>query len=481
MIKLENYQDILKTEGILAKGFGIIPKFVMLDNELSLEAKTIYAYFSSYVGSGEVAFPSRATILRHLQISKDRYYRHYNQLLEQGYILVEQQLYTKSDTGENRLGKNIYTLLSNPKKFKEYKENQELENPTLKGKSMRNYGYGTIPKIVMFDERLDIKSKGIYAYFSSYAGAGEVAFPELKDTLFFLDLSEPTYYRYINELIKYNYLVIEQRKIEGKFNINDYYLVETPDEENVKLKKSPFPKNKDTGESVDTSRFNKVIHNKKSPFPKNKDTGNKDTQNEDTGNKDTYIINNNTINSINNKQSINQDKQNELINDISNSLLEKVKQELLEEKQIPYNYVMDRTKMEMAIKLLISYYEDEIFYKENLNINRTASYQLSISKLFVNSLTDLLTTQGIQKINNAHITYAKVYDKVTEYIKENPYSSIGISLETIYELSCDKYHSASLKSEILNPVGYMKAIIWSALLEGDSKLKTDVNRYFEGY
>ena len=47
--KLEcSFADQLRIEGINFKGYGIIPKYVMIDSELTLEAKAIYAYFSCF-------------------------------------------------------------------------------------------------------------------------------------------------------------------------------------------------------------------------------------------------------------------------------------------------------------------------------------------------------------------------------------------------------------------------------------------------
>ena len=65
----EGGEDLLRIEGVNAKGYGCIPKAVMKDRRLTLYAKAIYAYFRSYAGSGNRAFPSRATILYGLQIN----------------------------------------------------------------------------------------------------------------------------------------------------------------------------------------------------------------------------------------------------------------------------------------------------------------------------------------------------------------------------------------------------------------------------
>ena len=69
-----DFADRLKIEGINFKGFGVLPKYVMMDTDLTLEAKTIYAYFCSYSGAGDTVFPRRDRILADLQIGKQSYY-----------------------------------------------------------------------------------------------------------------------------------------------------------------------------------------------------------------------------------------------------------------------------------------------------------------------------------------------------------------------------------------------------------------------
>lgn len=73
MEKVISFGDQLKVEGINFKGFGILPKYVMLDPDLSIEAKTIYAYFCSFAGNGSATFPGRDKILSDLPMSKDAY------------------------------------------------------------------------------------------------------------------------------------------------------------------------------------------------------------------------------------------------------------------------------------------------------------------------------------------------------------------------------------------------------------------------
>lgn len=75
---------------IKSQGYGTIPKFAMLDDRLPVAAKAIYAYMCSYAGAGNTAYPKRATILRELDVSKDKYYLYFNALVDMGYITVTQ-------------------------------------------------------------------------------------------------------------------------------------------------------------------------------------------------------------------------------------------------------------------------------------------------------------------------------------------------------------------------------------------------------
>ena len=41
-------EDKIRSIGINQKGYGNIPKMVMLDQELDIKAKAVYAYFCSF-------------------------------------------------------------------------------------------------------------------------------------------------------------------------------------------------------------------------------------------------------------------------------------------------------------------------------------------------------------------------------------------------------------------------------------------------
>ena len=103
--ELEIYSD-----GILAKGFGLAPKLVMTDKRLSIQAKGLYCYLSSFVNQADElksAYPKRQRILDDLQIGLAFFYRIRKELEQVGLI--------KISIIQSRFGrKTIYFLPTNP-------------------------------------------------------------------------------------------------------------------------------------------------------------------------------------------------------------------------------------------------------------------------------------------------------------------------------------------------------------------------------
>ena len=111
--------DEIKLQGIFQEGYGIIPKMVMKDKRLTIEAKSIYALLCSYAGRGNTAFPSIETQCYYLNISERRYLKHRKLLVDTNYISIESTReiieYEDGSVAEVR-GKNIYTIISDPAK-----------------------------------------------------------------------------------------------------------------------------------------------------------------------------------------------------------------------------------------------------------------------------------------------------------------------------------------------------------------------------
>ena len=208
-----NFIMYRKNDDILKNGYGIVYKAVMIDERLSLTAKAIYAYLCSYSGSKGIVFPSRARILSELKLSKNAYYKHFNQLVELDYITIKKR--------KNFLNRNQYVINDNPSSVRTENSQQAEE---LKENGIKALGYGIIPKSVMTNPNLTAKAKGLMAYFYALAGNGTGAFPTKKAILKQLGISNTAYYNALHQLVENNYLTITQRKSEGKFEQNDYVI-----------------------------------------------------------------------------------------------------------------------------------------------------------------------------------------------------------------------------------------------------------------
>ena len=92
----------------------------------------------------------------------------------------------------------------------------------LRVNKLNSCGFGTIAKLAMQDRRLHITAKGIYAYFCSFAGTGDSAFPSRSKICFDLQISNDTFTKYLKQLSTLGYLTVEQQKDSGKFSHNIY-------------------------------------------------------------------------------------------------------------------------------------------------------------------------------------------------------------------------------------------------------------------
>lgn len=147
--------EILRVEGIMAQGYGLNPKLVMRDRRLTPESKCIYAYFSSFAGAGNQAFPSRDLMLDELGMSVNRYYKHLKLLLNCDYIRID-----KRRTDGHLFTQNIYTLvaLPNPEIISEciVEETQQHDFPPA-GKP-QTAGKQAKPKKLQVKQRLSLNA-----------------------------------------------------------------------------------------------------------------------------------------------------------------------------------------------------------------------------------------------------------------------------------------------------------------------------------
>lgn len=333
-------------------------------------------------------------------------------------------------------------------------------------------GFGHIPKFIMLDIDLTVEAKGIYAYFCSFAGSGNSAFPKLSNILYHLQISEKTYYKYYGELVKFNYITPIQRNVKGRFSGNDYYVNETPDEDLVES--ISFRKNSDTEKSIDNTTS--------LPFSKNSDTQKPYTQKPYTQNSDTNNTNILNTNSFYYNQSINQQptKSDNLEKDrlIEYEIKkEEILNELKQKQELPYKYMEDRNTMEIAIHLLTEYEKYKYWYSKNKeSLANVDELRFFTFKLFNEALIEMLTSDKMI-LKGACVTYAKVYDRLMEYIEiKGDYMTVG----DIMDNAIGDYMKACENTEIQNPIGYMKSVIWNCLQVGNISINASIRKNF-GY
>ena len=99
MNKTENQVDVL------SMGRGIIPRMVMSDRNLTIEAKAIYAYFAACIGAGDTSFPSVDEICKDLNMGEERFRKHKKQLVERGYLTIQ-----KDTDANGKYSTNVYVI-----------------------------------------------------------------------------------------------------------------------------------------------------------------------------------------------------------------------------------------------------------------------------------------------------------------------------------------------------------------------------------
>ena len=119
-------------DGVMSKGYGTTPKLVMQHENLSIEAKAIYAYLASFAGAGDTAYPSVNIMCKHLGISKDRFYRHRKSLLELDFIRITQH------QNEGGWSNNLYTVVSMPQPQNKDTQNKDTQNKDAQNKDTIN-------------------------------------------------------------------------------------------------------------------------------------------------------------------------------------------------------------------------------------------------------------------------------------------------------------------------------------------------------
>lgn len=430
------------------KGTALLVKQYCSIRNFQLYPKQSIVILRHIQAQGAQFFQAEIKILHDLNLSKNGYYRHYNALIEHGYIKIEKMRGYKN--------RNIYILVENPAKIKtDLPVGTNKNESKLKMAGIYIHGYGFIPKMIMTDTRLSIKAKGLIAYFYVLASCGNICFPNRRNIQFHLGIGQRAYYNALHQLIELDYISMTQRKdADGKFSVNDYMLNNMPDpysknsilpcEQNESPPNEPCMQNEDNLKKTINKPFSPCVQNEdntEKPCVQNEDNiaqpcmHLRDMQNEDNIN-NTYV---------NNKKYI------------STSYLSSigVRPEMVrEDKDIPYwETESDREKTAKAIYILAE--TDEVLS----DLSSSKRFK-NIYHFIVTNLISLAVTKE-QKIKNETVTASKVIWQLHQCLSED-FSGYNLK-DFLYHLT-ENYIRADTIYAIKYPQKYIKTFLWNALI-----------------
>lgn len=131
------------------------------------------------------------------------------------------------------------------------------------------------------------------------------------------------------------------------------------------------------------------------------------------------------------------------------------------QEELPYAYTADERRMTQAIHLLTGY-DDHL----------GDSFEDGAHRLFNQALIAMLTDPKPMSLRGAHITYAKVYDRLQPYLDFGDTPTLGDLPDT----AVTDFITACREREIRNHLGYMKSCIWYAIQVGDIAIQAQVER-----
>lgn len=182
----------MQTVKLDAKGYGYIDKAVIRNKNLNTTDIAVYSVLCSYRNyeTGE-ATPSYDILCHNAKVCRSTL-RKTLKKLEKEQIITREYIQWKGHI---------------------YKIDRAPEN-----------GYGKMPKLIQYDNRINSTALAVYAHIASYAGRNNYAYPRVRTICRELGICLNTYNKAMNLLIECEYIVKNQSRKEGKFSVNYYYL-----------------------------------------------------------------------------------------------------------------------------------------------------------------------------------------------------------------------------------------------------------------
>lgn len=429
--------DTIGYRGIYGQSYGLITEYPILYSSLSVQAKSVYAYFCSFTGGGNnTAFPLLTTILKNLNISKDCYYEAFAELKSKGYISVE-----KKHLDSFKYRNNYVIELSTPE-FKKYLTAKGICRPSMM------YRYGIVSHAIMIDATLSLKAKALYAYIAlKCSGQDWVSIPKFVISKE-LGLSSRLIGKYTRELVEHHYLSVHQENNERGQFCNTIFSINVfePDEIKSNDKKSNGTEllnsyqHHDVDNNVDNRPcvdFPEVVNQEPCvDFP--------DVEKQEVEQNKKYINNNNSIHSI-----VNHLKEND--------------------KSIELSTILDSSTASLSLA-----YDDVSVLIKKLSFSKEClkpGYEFVYSDiaLFNEALSRMLVSKNGYIIKTHLVTQECLKSKLNDYLQMHSIKDLAIA-------SCSRYLASGIEPR--NEIAYMSSIIYDMISTCICEASQDENAQF---
>jgi hypothetical protein len=109
-VSREKRHNVYTLKADKSKGYGLLPKSVMEDENLSIKAKFLYMVHVAFAGNFAKNCLDSGRIIDYIGVSERSYYKYQRELVEKNYLTAEQRY----DLGNHRFGVNNYYLSQEP-------------------------------------------------------------------------------------------------------------------------------------------------------------------------------------------------------------------------------------------------------------------------------------------------------------------------------------------------------------------------------
>jgi hypothetical protein len=477
----------LTPKGVYCDGYGVCPKYPLIDPDLSTVSKALYSLLCSFLNGKDEqrkVFPKIKTLMKMMGIQKSETLAKYlRELISNGYITIEKGF----PEGISRKGfvRNIYILQNKPAKFfskpshskhaEHYKNIRKHGLFPKKGqfipKSERTgLGYGLIPRALWNDPRLGKNSKIIYVYFCVHAtenndfkDMGRVARLTLNQILREVGISENTYRNHYDALCVLNYVTAYQPHKNGRFERCFFVLNSRPDMAKSSKKIILVSKDSEGKKRIKTLRKPAPPIGVVSPKLASKFSYADTPECYKRHDSENDYLHNEVVPTLKLADISNVEALFENNPSVYHDVIQQAGRELLQHGKIPYECSGNRPLTTAFVHYLTNFYEEVNSFKSN-------DYETQMFIMFTRALADLLCN-GLKnpKISKPYATFIDQLNSDFTVTDKKSYISLDkrlfekvLGIFTVAEHRAREVEGAPIE----HPRNYLRTVINTALEAG---------------